>query len=127
MLFSQVKELIKSMLGETNVTSSDVLIDMAIKRAQERIIAEINYEDIPEGLKFVWADMALGDILFTLKSVNGLGENFDFSQAYKSITEGDISVTLGDGANQETMFNAYIEKLLNPDSVVFASYRRLKW
>lgn len=120
-----------SQLGYT-VQDSDVPdLNYAINRAAEKIKANINRTDIPEGLHYTWVDMTAGLFLFDKKATGGLGDGFDFSAPAKKITEGDVSVEFSgqtDGSNTpEARFDKLLNSLINPPAYLFARFRRFVW
>ena len=106
-------------------------IEYAVNRAKQSIEAEINSSDIPEGLFYVWVDMAVGYLISDRKAVGKLGDSLDLTAPAKSITEGDLSVTLAglsDGVlTAEARLDKLITTLTKPSQSVFARYRRLVW
>ena len=114
---------------EGQTQSPDVLY--AINRAAEKIKANINRTEIPEGLHYTQVDMAAGLFLFDKKAAGQLGTGFDFSAPAKKITEGDVSVEYAgasDGADTpEARFDALLTQLINPPNSIFARFRRLLW
>lgn len=110
---------------------SDPAVEYAINLAAEKIKSHINRSEIPDGLKYTWIDMSAGLFLFDLKSSGQLGDGFDFSQAVKRISEGDVSVEYAgesDGSSTpESRFDNLINSLINPPACLFSRYRRLVW
>lgn len=109
--------------------NADVLY--SINRAAEKIKANINRTEIPDGLHYTQVDMAAGLFLFDKKASGQLGEDFDFSAPAKTITEGDVSVayaSAADGASTpEARFDALLAQFINPPESIFARFRRLLW
>lgn len=103
----------------------------AINRAAEKIKANINRTDIPDGLHYTLVDMAVGLFLMDKKTAGQLGDDFDFTLPAKKITEGDISVEFAgesDGASTpEARFDKLIDSFINPPAYLFARYRRFVW
>lgn len=113
-------------LGYTGLTED---IDYAIERAEAMILIKTNQKEVPEGLFYVWADMAAGLFLKDLKLAGGLDDTYDFSGPAKSISEGDTSITFArtDGDTFEAQFDDTLERMINPPAEVFVAYRRLVW
>lgn len=109
----------------------DAAVNCSINRAAEKITANINRTDIPEGLHYTWVDMAAGLFLFDKKAAGQLGEGFDFSAPAKKITEGDVSVEFYSGADggstPEERFDKLLSDLINPPAYLFARFRRFVW
>lgn len=101
-------------------------VDMAVLRAECRLKALTNQREVPAGLLYVWADMAAGDHLAERKAVGGL-EGYDFSEAVKSVSEGDTSVTYTGVASPEARFEALLARLWDPSEHILAAYRRIRW
>lgn len=109
----------------------DAAVTYAIDRAAEKIKANINRTDIPDGLHYTWVDMAAGLFLFDKKTSGQLGEGFDFTAPAKKITEGDVSVEFAGAADgsstPEARFDKLINSLINPPAYLFARFRRFVW
>lgn len=109
----------------------DAAVTYAIDRAAEKIKANINRTDIPDGLHYTWVDMAAGLFLFDKKTSGQLGEGFDFTAPAKKITEGDVSVEFAGAADgsstPEARFDKLINSLINPPVYLFARFRRFVW
>lgn len=105
----------------------DAALEYSINRAAEKIKANINRTDIPDGLHYTWVDMAAGLFLFDKKAAGQLGEAFDFSTPTKKITEGDVSVEFDGGSTPEARFDKLLKSLINPPAYLFARFRRFVW
>ncbi len=98
-----------------------------IDKAESDLKARTNLSELPEGLLYVWIDMAAGLFLSDRKAVGALGESYDFAAAVKSVSEGDTSVTFGDASTVDNQFNALLAKMIHPNADIIARYRRLVW
>ena len=130
-IYNSVVERLK-ILGCDDITENpDAAVTYAINRAAEKIKANINRTEIPEGLRYTWIDMAVGLFLFDKKAAGQLGTAFDFAAPAKKITEGDVSVEFtgaSDGsATPEARFDKMLDDFINPPQSIFAAFRRLKW
>ena len=109
----------------------DTAVTYAIDRAAEKIKANINRTDIPDGLHHTWIDMAAGLYLFDKKSSGQLSDNFDFTIPAKKITEGDVSVEFAGADDGSSTPEARFDKLINsriiPPDYLFARCRRFVW
>lgn len=110
----------------------DTAVNYAINRAAEKIKANINRTEIPEGLYYTYVDMAAGLFLKDKKDTGQLtGDAFDFTAPAKKITEGDVSVEFAgadDGnSTPEARFDKLINSLINPPAYLFARFRRFVW
>lgn len=131
-IYNDVVERLKA-LGYTvpESESRDAAVTYAINRAAEKIKANINRTEIPEGLHYTWVDMAAGLFLFDKKAAGQLGTAFEFTAPAKKITEGDVSVEFmgaSDGSSTpEARFDKMLNDFINPPQSIFAAFRRLKW
>ena len=84
---------------------------------------------MPEGLFYVWVDMAAGMFLADKKQTGALADQYDFESPAKSISEGDTSVTfaIADTGSFEDQFDAMLAKMIEPSAELIAAYRRLVW
>lgn len=122
-----VESRLKS-LGYEVTEADDFAIDYAISKAEAKLKAEVNQSSVPDGLFYVWADLAAGVFLQDQKATGRL-TGFDLSAPVKSVSEGDTSVTyaIADTNNPDTVFEALIKQLTTLDEFVLAAYRRLAW
>jgi len=118
-----------SALGYSVNEADNAALDYSIKKAEAALRAAANQPEVPEGLFYVWADMAAGLFLADKKASGALNEVFDFSAPAKSISEGDTSVSFAitDGGTFETQFDAMLAKLIHPDPDLILAFRRLVW
>ena len=121
------------MLGVECATDKDPLLAYAAENAETTIKNETNLDIVPEGLKFVWLDMAAGYYLSDKKTTGKLAiRGIDISEApAKSITEGEVSITFASAADgvktPEARLDELINRLTNPPESVYAAFRRFKW
>lgn len=112
-------------------TTQNAEVIYSINRAAERIKANINCPEIPDGLRYTFVDMAAGLFLFDKKSAGQLGDGFDFTAPAKKITEGDVSVEFAGatdgGSTPETRFDKLLDSLINPQTHIFTRFRRVVW
>lgn len=111
-------------------TSSDgFLLSFAVKKTMDHIKNQTNLDVIPQGLEYVAIDMAVGEFLFTKKSVGLLDVcSLDFEVVAKQIQDGDTNTVfaVSESTTPEAQFNAFIAYLQHND-VDFVSYRVLTW
>ncbi len=100
-----------------------------INKAEAALKVRTNQNVLPDGLFYVWVDMAAGYFLTDKKSNGALDGIFDFSAPAKSISEGDTSVTyaIASSGTFEDQFDAMLAKMTHPDNEVILRYRRLTW
>ena len=118
-----------SALGYTVTETDSAALDYNIKKAETTLKVRTNQLEVPEGLFYVWADMAAGMFLTDKKASGALSEVYDFDAPAKSISEGDTSVTfaIADTGSFEDQFDAMLAKMVNPDAELIAAFRRLVW
>lgn len=116
-------------LGYTITEDDAVPLDYQIKKAETTLKVSTNQCEVPEGLFYVWVDMAAGGFLMDKKSSGALADVFDFSAPAKSISEGDTSVTfaVADTGSFEDQFDGMLTKMVNPDMDLVLAFRRLAW
>ena len=68
-------------------------LEYNIRRAEAYLIAQTNQKQVPDGLDYVWVDMAVGMFLADKKVTGALGDTYTFDAPVKSVSEGDTSVT----------------------------------
>ena len=108
-------------------------LNFLLNKCERDILADINQTVLPDGLFYTYVDMVAGQFLYDKKACCGLDgvEGFDFSAPVKSITEGDVSITLSgasDGASTpESRFDAILQSMMHPPASILAVYRRLRW
>lgn len=117
-----------------DVTDADTFgLIFTLEKCEQALLADLNQTVLPEGLFALYVDMVAGQFLYDKKAAGGLdgAEGFDFSAPVKSITEGDVSVTLAgasDGASTaESRFDAMLQSMMHPPASILAVYRRLRW
>lgn len=121
-----------SRLAELGYVATDIdntAIRRNIDKAEAQLRAETNQREVPEGLFYVWVDMAAGLFLSDKKAAGALNDVYDFSAPAKSISEGDTSVTfaIADTGSFEDQFDAMLAKMITPDPDLIIAYRRLVW
>ena len=116
-------------LGYT-VTEGDLAaLGYYVNKAASTLKAETNQANVPEGLLYVWSDMAAGMFLQDKKTTGDLSCLYDFTAPAKSISEGDTAVTfaIANAGSFEDQFDAKIEKMIHPDPGIIVAFRRLVW
>lgn len=126
-------EMRLAMLGYTVTEADRPRLQYTINRTERELKANINQREVPDGLYYVWVDMAAGSFLHELKAAGQLtGAAFDFSAPVKSIAEGDTTVSFAVGGSEsaltpEAQFDNLLNGLINPPQDQFAAYRRVRW
>lgn len=116
-------------LGYTVTEGDLVALDYYIGKAENVIRVKTNQLEVPEGLLYVWADMAAGMFLQDKKAAGSLACLYDFTAPAKSVSEGDTSVTfaIAGAGSFEDQFNATLARMVNPNEEVYLAFRRLVW
>lgn len=116
-------------LGYTVTDADNVALDYNIKKAETYLKVSTNQLEVPEGLFYVWVDMAAGYFLTDKKAAGALADTYDFDAPAKSISEGDTSVTfaIADTGSFEDQFDAMLAKMVKPDEDLILAFRRLVW
>lgn len=118
-----------SALGYTVTEADNMALDYNVKKAEATLRGATNQPEVPEGLFYVWADMAAGLFLTDKKASGVLSDTYDFEAPAKSISEGDTSVTfaIADAGTFENQFDAMLDKMIHPDDSLILAFRRLVW
>ncbi len=127
-ILSAVKERLTA-FGYNAADTDETALIFDIRKAEADLTAKTNREQVPDGLEFVWVDMAAGMFLADKKATGALSDIYTFDAPTKSVTEGDTSVTfaISDSGSAEDQFNTLINKMMNPSAEVIAAYRKLVW
>lgn len=97
-------------------------------KVENHIKNSCNITSIPEGLFHIAVHRVCGEFLFTKKQTGKLDiENLDLTGAIKQISEGDTSVTFGDGTSDEEKFNLLVNYLLSNGEGDLLCFRKLRW
>lgn len=116
-------------LGYTVTDADNAALDYNIRKAGTYLKASTNQPEVPEGLFYVWVDMAAGLFLADRKASGGLADTYNFEAPAKSISEGDTSVTfaLAGSGSFEDRFDAMLERMVHPNAELITTFRRLVW
>lgn len=117
-------------LGYAPTDGDKAAVTYAIDRAEWEIKNNINLPAVPDGLRFVWIDLAAGLFLRDLKAAGQFP--IQFETPAKSIAEGDTTVTFAVGGSDgaltpEAQFDSILNQLINPPQDQLAAYRRVRW
>lgn len=119
-----------SSLGIETDKSDEFAITFAVEKVRSTIKNEINWQDVPEGLENIAADMAVGKFLLDKKTFAPDSLNIDLSYAVKQIQAGDTNTVFATGESSltpEQRLDNFINYLLSYGKGEFASFRRVKW
>ena len=112
-------------LGITEI--NDSLLSIAVKEAETYIKNFCNITRVPEELFCALVNCACGKYLMVLHSFGQLGDVIDFDTAVSQISEGDVSVSFGNGTSAEDQFLSVISGWVNPDPLELLRFRKLVW
>jgi hypothetical protein len=113
-------------LGYVVSPDDEDAINFAIGITEWTIKNECNVDEVPEGLRYVFIDMACGEFLSKKKSGGG-SIGIDVEAAVKSIKEGDTQITYAVSDGASVTVDGFINMLQNCGRSQFATYRRFKW
>lgn len=116
-------------LGYSVTEADHPEIDYNVEKAETELKVSTNQFEVPEGLNYVWVDMAAGMFLNDKKASGALNSVYDFEAPAKSISEGDASVTfaIADTGSFEDQFDTMLAKMITPDADLIIAFRRLVW
>lgn len=108
-------------------TSIEYFLNKALSSINNFTNQNYTFDNIPDGLKYILADKAVGEIL-NFKKLNGELKDYDFSSVLKSIKEGDTTETYSDTVKTpEELFEFMLNNLLVGKDNELYRYRRLQW
>lgn len=113
--------------GYLSVAPTEAETQYAIDRAQQYILNKTALTEVPDGLLYVWADMAAGYLLRSMRDRGDLDGVIDFSAPAKSVKVGDTSVEYAGGATLGDRFETETAAMIRPDDSVFYEFRKLRW
>lgn len=116
-------------LQEMGVYScNEAEIRNALRASVEYIKAYCNIKRVPRELYDTAVDMAVGRLLENMLSKGELkwGSAELENENVKAVTEGDVSVTLGEGSASMERVERHISGLCNKEHIL-VRYRRLRW
>jgi len=120
-------------LGYEVKDEDTAVLDFNIQKAERTLKISTNRREVPEGLFYVWVDMAAGLFLQDKMATGSLSGStaFDTDAPVKSIKEGDITVTyaVADGSSGTDTgdLDSIVDRMVNPDETLIAAFRRLVW
>ena len=129
-MLEQVKERLKS-FGYALKDGDKAILAFSIQKVENTIKNDCNASEIPEGLKCIAVDMAVGEFLTAKKTFSPddvAGLDLDF--AVKQIQEGDSNRVFATGdasLTPEQRLNNLLNYLLTHGKDEFSCYRRLRW
>ena len=129
-MLEQAKERLES-FGYDLKDGDKATLAFSIQKAENTIKNDCNVSEIPEGLKCIAIDMAVGEFLTAKKTFSPKDiEGMDLDLAVKQIQEGDTNTVfaIGEGSlTPEQRLNNLLNYLLTHGRDEFSCYRRLRW
>lgn len=103
-----------------------MLITFISDKVTGNIKSECNIDEIPTEIESTVVDNIVGEFLMNKKALGTLViDDIDFSDAVKSITEGDTTIQFAEGSSQSEKLDMLIAYLMKP--IDFGRYRRIRW
>ncbi len=127
MLIEDAEKLLAA-LG-VSVDGGDPLFSFVCDAVTEQLCNETNRDDVPDGLRFLAAEMVAGRMLKVRKDAGQL-DGFDLDAAVKQIQEGDATVTFALESGSQTpeqRLDSLIAYLTGGRAKELIRYRRLVW
>lgn len=118
----EVKNRLNS-LGYSTDDNDTFALKFLIGKVENHIKHFCNIREIPECLNYVVIDMTIGEFLQE-KRANG---QLDIEPIVKKIQDGDTTVEYASGVDSESIFNAYVNKLLNGYEGDLIAHRCIVW
>lgn len=110
-----------------DATSIEYFLNKALSSINNFTNQNYTFDSIPDELKYILVDKAVGEIL-NFKKLNGELKDYDFSSVLKSIKEGDTTETYSDTVKTpEELFEFMLNDLLIGKDNELYRYRRLQW
>lgn len=121
-----------AMLGYTTTDEDKPGLEYMIAKCEAELLADINHKVLPDGLRYVLVDMVAGAFLQDKLAAGSLEiDGLDFSGSVKSITEGDVSITIASASDgtpsPEARFLATLSGMARPPEKILGAFRRLRW
>ena len=121
----KIKLRLKSLGYETTV-EDEFALNFVMDSVEQYIKHFCNIKEIPDCLECVFVDMCCGRFLKDKKSTGQLS-TIEFDEVVKQIIDGDTTVSFQAGTDNETIFNSYIDKLINGYTDSLLAHRKLLW
>lgn len=129
-MLEQVKERLQS-FGYELQEGDEFSLNFCVQKVENTIKNDCNVPTIPDGLRNIAVDMAVGEFLtakktFSPNSIAGL----DFDAAVKQIQTGDTNIVfaVGEGSlTAEQRLDNLLDHLLTYGREQFSCYRRIRW
>lgn len=124
-MIETIKSRLKSLGYEAD--NNDIFaLKFVLTQVESHIKNFCNINEVPAGLKSVVVDRVCG-IFLSQKKASGQLTGAQIEGVAKRITDGDTTVEFASGTDAETIFNSYINGLVNGNDGDLIHYRKLCW
>ena len=104
------------------------ILENSIEKVKLYIINKSNQKQVPENLKYVWIERAIGEYLVFMLRIGKLEiDALDFGRIAKEISEGDTKVAYDNTKTSGDKFEVYTTYLQTYNEDEIKRYRRLVW
>ena len=104
------------------------ILENSIEKIKLYIINKTNQKQVPENLKYVWIERAIGEYLVFMLRIGKLEiDALDFGRIAKEISEGDTKVAYDNTKTTGDKFEVYTMYLQTYGEDEIKRYRRLVW
>ena len=104
------------------------ILENSIEKIKLYIINKTNQKQVPENLKYVWIERAIGEYLVFMLRIGKLEiDALDFGRIAKEISEGDTKVAYDNTKTSGDKFEVYTTYLQTYNEDEIKRYRRLVW
>ena len=104
------------------------ILENSIEKVKLYIINKTNQKQVPENLKYVWIERAIGEYLVFMLRIGKLEiDALDFGRIAKEISEGDTKVAYDNTKTTGDKFEVYTMYLQTYGEDEIKRYRRLVW
>ena len=104
------------------------ILENSIEKVKLYILNKSNQKQVPENLKYVWIERAIGEYLVFMLRVGKLEiDALDFGRIAKEISEGDTKVAYDNTKTTGDKFEVYTTYLQTYNEDEIKRYRRLVW
>lgn len=118
----EVKNRLNS-LGYSTDDNDTFALTFLMSKVENHIKHFCNIKEVPECLNYVAIDMTCGEFLQGKKSTG----NLEIEPIVKKIQDGDTTVEYASGVDSESIFNAYVNKLINGYESDLIRHRCIVW
>ena len=102
------------------------ILENSIEKVKLYIINKSNQKQVPENLKYVWIERAIGEYLVFMLRIGKLEiDALDFGRIAKEISEGDTKVAYDNTKTSGDKFEVYTMYLQTYNEDEIKRYRRL--